>query len=81
MDLVNTLPFYTPELFGFYLSPMLMWALLTLPPFLAARWLLARMGAYRYVWHRPLFDAALYIILFGAVIFGLPVLHGEAGWL
>lgn len=73
--------FYTPEAFGFYLPPLLMWGLLTLPPFVALRWLLGRGGFYRFVWHRPLFDAALYVILLGAVLFGLPALGEKMGWL
>ncbi len=29
---------------------------------------LAWSGAYRFIWHRPLFDLALYVILLGAVV-------------
>ena len=32
------------------------------------RRLLERTGAYRYVWHRALFDLALYVVLLGAVV-------------
>ncbi|GLK85594.1 DUF1656 domain-containing protein [Ancylobacter defluvii] len=81
MQTTSSLSLYTPELFGFYLPPVLMWALIALAPFLIIRWLLARIGFYRLVWHRPLFEAALYVILFGAVILGLPVVFGGAGWL
>ncbi len=31
------------------------------------RRLLAAVGFYRFVWHRPLFDAALLVLLFGGV--------------
>ncbi|PZM16089.1 DUF1656 domain-containing protein [Rhizobium tubonense] len=31
------------------------------------RRLLARIGFYRLVWHRPLFDTAMYFCLFGAL--------------
>ncbi|MDR6950712.1 hypothetical protein J2X65_000055 [Ancylobacter sp. 3268] len=75
------LTLYAPELFGFYLPPVLLWALIALVPFLILRWLLARTGFYRFVWHRPLFDVALYVILFGGVIFGVPAVLGGAGWL
>jgi hypothetical protein len=71
--------FYTPEAFGFYLPPLLMWGLLTLLPFLALRWLLGTAGFYRLVWHKPLFDTALYVILLGALMLGLPILAGEQG--
>lgn len=35
---------------------------------LAARRLLARLGVYRLVWHRNLFDLALYVVLLAAVV-------------
>ena len=74
MSLTGALPFHTPEVLGFYLPPALIWAVFTLLPFWGARWSLDRVGFYRFVWHRPLFDTALYVILFGAVIFSLTLL-------
>jgi len=35
---------------------------------LAVRALLARLGVYRLVWHRNLFDLALYVVLVAAVV-------------
>ncbi|UOK71950.1 MULTISPECIES: DUF1656 domain-containing protein [Ancylobacter] len=67
-------PFFTPEAFGIYFPPVLIWAAVALAPYLLLRWGLARAGFYRFVWHRPLFDAALYIILFGMFILLLPSL-------
>ena len=81
MSFATGLPFYTPQWLGFYLPPLLAWAALALLPFLGLRWVLARMGFYRFVWHRPLFDTALYVLVFGAVIFALPALQGGTGWL
>ena len=43
----------------------------------ACRRLAGWLGFYRLVLHRPLFDAALYVIILGALIFGLPHLSGE----
>lgn len=74
MSLMSALPFHTPEILGFYLPPALIWAIFTLLPFWGTRWSLDRVGLYRFVWHRPLFDTALYVILFGAVIFSLTFL-------
>lgn len=71
--------FYTPEAFGFYLPPLLMWGLLALLPFLALRWLLGAAGFYRFVWHRPLFDTALYVIVLGAFMLGWPIIGGGQG--
>ncbi|WP_336489242.1 DUF1656 domain-containing protein [Methylobacterium nigriterrae] len=33
---------------------------------------LARIGLYRLVWHRPLFDLALYVLLLGGIVTLLP---------
>jgi GH15 family glucan-1,4-alpha-glucosidase len=30
--------------------------------------LLLRLGAYQFVWHRPLFDSALFVLLLGGVV-------------
>ena len=35
---------------------------------LPLRRLLAATGFYRLVWHRPLFDLALYVVLLGGVV-------------
>jgi len=34
---------------------------------LAVKRVFASLGVYRFVWHRPLFDLAIYVILLGAV--------------
>jgi hypothetical protein len=39
-------------------------------------WLLDRTGAYAFVWHRPLFDAALLVAILGGLIFS-----GGTRWL
>lgn len=72
MDLVpRLLVFHDVEFVGFYLPPMLLWAGAALIPFAIVRWLLDRYGLYRFVWHRSLFNLALYLLLIsGAVLFG-----------
>ena len=53
------------DIFGIYVHPLLVAAILA---FLAARLIeliLQRLGAYRWVWHRGLFDVAVTIILWG----------------
>ncbi|CAH1652101.1 MULTISPECIES: DUF1656 domain-containing protein [unclassified Chelatococcus] len=76
---MSTAAFYTPEAFGFYLPPFMIWAVFALLPFLALRWLLGVAGFYRLIWHRPLFDAALYVIMLGMIILGLPAVAGGEG--
>jgi hypothetical protein len=53
---------------GVYLSPLLGYLAGTAIAWAILRHLLAQTGAYRFVWHPPLFNAALYVILLGAFI-------------
>lgn len=57
------------DLFGVFLPELLVWMLVTYGiQFVLGRWI-ARTGIYRIVWHRSLFDLALYIVLLGLVVF------------
>lgn len=49
------------NLFGIYVSPIIVDALLAFPLFVFLRWLLARLGVLRRVWHPSLFQLSLYI--------------------
>lgn len=69
--------FHTVELFGFYLAPMAFWAAAAVIPFVGLRWLLARWGAYRFIWHRSLFNLALYVLLVGCIVFLGNVFFGK----
>lgn len=64
------------DFFGFYLPPMVLWALVALVPFVILRHLLSWSGAYSFIWHRPLFDAALFVVILGGL-----VLSGGTRWL
>jgi len=55
------------DLFGVLLPPLLAWLGMALLISAALRRALARLGLYRFVWHRPLFDFLLLVILTGAV--------------
>lgn len=55
------------NLFGVFVPPLLVWAAVALAPWVLVRWGLERAGAYRLVWHRALFDIALFVILWAAV--------------
>lgn len=57
------------ELIGFYLPPLALCAAVAIVLFLVLRGLLGRFGLYRFVWHRPLFDLAIYVVLLGSVVF------------
>jgi hypothetical protein len=67
------------DLHGVLVPPLLLSLLLALVASMALRRLLARVGFYRLVWHRPLFDFALYVILVGGVAALLSRIAGFAG--
>ena len=55
------------NLYGVFLPPLLVWAVAALPLAALLRRMLASRGLYRFVWHRPLFDLALLVIVLGVV--------------
>ncbi|MFT4184018.1 MAG: DUF1656 domain-containing protein [Rhizobium sp.] len=55
------------DLYGVYMPRLLVLMLVTLLAVIPLRRFLARIGAYALVWHRGLFDLALYVLLLGAV--------------
>jgi hypothetical protein len=60
---------------GIYLSPVLGMAVLAFVVTWIVATILNRLGFYRLVWHHTLFDAALFMLVFGAatvLVFGLP---------
>ena len=56
------------DFYGVLISPLLLWAALAFAVTAVLRRALALVGFYRVVWHRPLFDLALLIILVGGVV-------------
>jgi hypothetical protein len=56
------------NIYGIYLPWLLVLAALALVPTWILRQLLARVGAYRLVWHPALFDLALYVVLLYGVV-------------
>ena len=64
------------DVFGFYLPSLMLWAPLALLASILLCWLLRRAGVYRFVWHRALFDMAVYVIVLGGIVYAW-----EAGWL
>ena len=57
------------DIYGVLVPALLVWLAVAYVVYLAARTALSAAGAYRFIWHRPLFDAALYVILLGAIVF------------
>jgi type IV secretory pathway VirB6-like protein len=60
------------DVFGVFLPPLLVWLGIGLLLSTLLRATLYRLCLYRYVWHRPLFDLALLVILTGAVSYAVP---------
>jgi hypothetical protein len=60
---------YEVDLFGILVPALLVWLLLTYLLGALLRPLLERSGLYRFVWHRALFDLALYVCLLGGVVY------------
>jgi hypothetical protein len=68
------------DLNGVFVSGLLICAVIAYAARMGMTRLLARVGFYRLVWHRPLFDFALFVILLGAVsavAFRLAYPHAE----
>jgi hypothetical protein len=66
---------YEIDLFGVLVPALLLWLVAAYLLGALLRLLLERSGLYRFVWHRALFDFALYVCLLGAVVYlssGLP---------
>lgn len=56
------------NVYGMFVSPMLLWVPAAMLISAVFRRVLGWLGFYRFVWHRPLFDLALLIILLGGVV-------------
>jgi len=47
---------------------LFVWMVLAFLATMLLRHLLSAAGAYRFIWHRPLFDLALYVVTLGTVV-------------
>jgi hypothetical protein len=55
------------DVYGVFVPALLVWALIAMPLTALLRRLLLRLGAYRWIWHAPLFDLALFVLVLGGV--------------
>jgi hypothetical protein len=60
---------YEFDLCGLLVPALLVWLAVTYAIGALLRPLLERSGLYRFVWHRALFDLALYVCLLGGVVY------------
>jgi Protein of unknown function (DUF1656) len=56
------------NIYGIFVAPILLWMAAALVVSALVRRALGRLGVYRFVWHRPLFDLALLVIVLGGVV-------------
>jgi hypothetical protein len=55
------------DIYGVLFPPLLIWLAIALILAAGLRVLLSRFRLYRFIWHRPLFDLAVLVILTGCV--------------
>jgi hypothetical protein len=60
---------YEIDLYGVLMPSLMLWLVITYAVGAVLRRLLERAGVYRHVWHRALFDLALYVCLLGGVVY------------
>lgn len=56
------------DVYGVFVPSLLVWVIAALALTAGLRRVLRWLGFYRLVWHRPLFDLALLVIVLGAVV-------------
>jgi hypothetical protein len=56
------------DLYGVFVPSLFAWVMIAYIAGLPLRRILAWSGFYRFVWHRPLFDVALFVVLVGIVV-------------
>lgn len=56
------------DIYGIYIPTLGALALISFAINIVAQRVLARVGFYRFVWHRPLFDAAMYVCFLGLFV-------------
>jgi hypothetical protein len=61
------------DIYGVFVPVLLVWAMIALALTAILRRVLAAIGFYRLVWHRPLVDLSLFVLLLGAVATVLPL--------
>jgi hypothetical protein len=59
---------------GVFTPTLLIWGALAVAASLPLRWAMSRLGVYRFVWHRGLFDIALVFVIWTGVCAGAAAL-------
>ncbi|GGP24096.1 DUF1656 domain-containing protein [Silvimonas iriomotensis] len=56
------------DIYGVYIPSLLAWMVIAFFVTGGLRFVLARIGFYKLVWHRSLFNLALYVLVLGATV-------------
>lgn len=56
------------DIYGVFVPALGLWMLAAFAVSIPLRALLQSIGFYRLVWHRPLFDLAVYVVLVGGAV-------------
>lgn len=56
------------NLFGVYMSPLVVYMAAAALVYAPLRWLLIRLGAFRWTWNPPLAEASAYICILGLLV-------------
>jgi hypothetical protein len=60
---------YEIDVYGVLIPSLMLWLVITYAIGAVLRAVFERAGVYRHVWHRALFDLALYVCLLGGVVY------------
>jgi uncharacterized protein DUF1656 len=60
---------YEIDIYGVLIPALLLWLVVAYALSAVLRRLMQRFGLYRLVWHRALFDFALFVCLLGGVVY------------
>ena len=60
------------DLYGMLISPILLWMSIAFIVTGVLCDLIGRFGLYRFIWHKPLFDLALLVIVMGGIVAATP---------
>lgn len=56
------------DIYGVFLPSLVVWMIVAFLATLLTRRALSAVGVYNHVWHRPLFDIALFVVVLGVVV-------------
>jgi hypothetical protein len=69
------------DFFGIYLPPLMPAIVIAWPLTMILSRGLNSAGFYRIVWHRPMINLALFVLVLGGTVFGLTIILPALRWL